>query len=630
MPVHIRISAVVLSAFAFAACSGSHGAGSLTPAAPLQSDAIAGDGDGADAGPSTVPMTYSIKIPAPKKTVASEAQRHQDFVSGSTQSIVFQAYKPGKPHAPKFLLSTKAVALNAGANGCTGAAARTCKGTLNLPPPSVDLVMTTYNLKPVGKTIPKKALKLAIATVARQTVQANKPIAIALGGIPVTFTMTIPGSTVVGGVQTSSLYGMGTSSTNIGIEAFDAGGNLIVTDGYVNATGMPAAISMYISASHSTCSSPVLQDDGGIAGTSIKVTSPPQSGVFFNYGGAGIASPFSRAGYCSFLVSAKLGNSAIQRGSFVLDGPQLNEYPIGANAQPLTITVGPDGNIWFTDQTGYTGTINTSTKAIAEYVTPGGGLGIASYAGRLWISGSNLTQMSTSGTIVKSVAMTLTGQPSNQLTLGSDGNFWFTETETQRVARVTTAGVVTEFAAANLPHPQGSPYPVGMAKGSDGNMWFTGCIGQEIVRVATSGSNVQTPYSVPAQPGGQPYPYMMVGGPDKNLWFTSCGGGTISRMPLPTSTTLAPVFFQAPPVPGVGRAQMWGIAPGPDSDMWAADIDGAIDRVPLSATDSSQVTNVKVSESPRWVTTGPDGAIWFTEYIQGQIQANGMIGRIVP
>ena len=40
------------------------------------------------------------------------------------------------------------------------------------------------------------------------------------------------------------------------------------------------------------------------------------------------------------------------------------------------------------------------------------------------------------------------------------------------------------------------------------------------------------------------------------------------------------------------------------------------------------MSQVKVSEAPQWMTTGPDGAIWFTEYTLGG--GNGMIGRIVP
>jgi virginiamycin B lyase len=156
-----------------------------------------------------------------------------------------------------------------------------------------------------------------------------------------------------------------------------------------------------------------------------------------------------------------------------------------------------------------------------------------------------------------------------------------------------------------------------------GNLWFTGCIGQKMASVSTAGTQKQ--YTVPNQPAGQPYPGYMVTGPDGNLWFTSCPGGTISRMPVPTGNTLKPTVFQAP---STGRGQLWGLAAGPNGDMWMADIQGYLDRIPLTAIDASQMSQVKVSEAPQWMTTGPDGAIWFTEYTLGG--ANGMIGRIVP
>jgi virginiamycin B lyase len=84
-------------------------------------------------------------------------------------------------------------------------------------------------------------------------------------------------------------------------------------------------------------------------------------------------------------------------------------------------------------------------------------------------------------------------------------------------------------------------------------------------------------------------------------------------------------YFQAP---STGRAQLWGLGAGPNGDMWMADIQGYLDRVPLTASDASQMTQVKVSAAPHWMVTGPDGAIWFTEFTLGG--GNGKIGRIVP
>ena len=359
MAVSFRIPAFAACTLLLAACAGGHGTGGFTPAALPQSDAAFEP----DAGAQTVPMKYSIKIP-PAKPNASAALRHEQFVSASTQSIAFAVYKAGSKHSAKTLLFTKVIALNAGAKGCTNAKTRTCSGTLNLPPPAVDIVATTYDLKPAGKKISKKAKALAVATIAGQAVQANKKIAITLGGIPASFTMTIPGSTIVNGAQTASVYGMSQSSSNISVKAFDADGNFIVSDGYVDANGKSTGIAMSEKPSWASCTTPVLQDGTATPGASIVVSAPPKDGVFFNYGIGGIAAPFSTAGYCSFAVSARLGKGPIQKGSYVLDGPQLNEYPISSMSAPTAIVVGPDNNIWFADGSSV-GTINVATKTIS-------------------------------------------------------------------------------------------------------------------------------------------------------------------------------------------------------------------------------------------------------------------------
>ncbi len=614
MAVSFRIPAFAACTLLLAACAGGHGTGGFTPAALPQSDAAFEPGAGAQ----TVPMKYSIKIP-PAKPNASGALLHEQFVSASTQSIAFAVYKAGSKHSAKTLLFTKVIALNAGAKGCTSAKTRTCSGTLNLPPPAVDIVATTYDLKPAGKKISKKAKALAVATIAGQAVQANKKIAITLGGIPASFTMTIPGSTIVDGVQTASVYGMSQSSSNISVKAFDADGNFILSDGYVDAAGKSTGIAMSEKPSWASCTTPVLQDGTATPGASIVVSAPPKDGVFFNYGIGGIAAPFSTAGYCSFAVSARLGKGPIQKGSYVLDGPQLNEYPISSMSAPTAIVVGPDNNIWFADGSSV-GTINVATKTISpEFPVGSGAPAIASYAGSLWINGyGHLVQMSTAGAVVNDFTETTATSPSQQMAIGPDGNFWFTETQAQNVAKVSLTGAVTEYPVA------GKVYPVGMTSAS-GNLWFTGCIGQKIASISTSGT--QKRYVVPNTPYGQPAPFFMVTGPDGNLWFTSCAGGTISRMSVPTGA-LKPIVFKAPSQSSLGRGQLWGLAAGPNADMWMADIQGFLDRIPLTASDASQMSQVKVSEAPQWMTAGPDGAIWFTEYTLGG--GNGMIGRIVP
>src|SRR6266508_1365537 len=53
-----------------------------------------------------------------------------------------------------------------------------------------------------------------------------------------------------------------------------------------------------------------------------------------------------------------------------------------------------------------------------------------------------------------------------EIASGPDGNLWFTELDGNRIGRITTAGLITEFP---VPDP-----PIAIAAGPDGNLWFVG------------------------------------------------------------------------------------------------------------------------------------------------------------
>jgi streptogramin lyase len=637
MPVRFRSSALLASAFIFAACAGGHGNSAFTPGG-LSPAGLSHMHDAVEPSVGTkVAMTFSVLVPKVKTTAGeTDAQRHEWFVASNTQSIQLRIYKAKSKHTKANLLGSNVFSLSRGAKGCvTSAKGRTCTQTLNLPPPSVDIVASTYDKKPAGKTIPKSAKQLAADDIVGQTVKAGKKIALVLGGIPVTFTMTLPGSMLVNGVQTASLYGMGQGNVNIGIQAFDADGNMIVTDGYVDAAGAPTGIAMKLAYPPASCTAPLLQDDRATPGKSITVGAPPQDGVFFNYGATNIAAVFTTPGYCTFSVSATFGKS-VQTGAIVLDGPLLSEYTIPAtNANPRSIIVASNSTIVFTDLNNSVGTIDVASKAITEYpldtLATGG---VASSGGGLWVSGyGKLFQLSTSGTLINTFTTTTTGQPSDQLAVDAGGNFWFTESEPHepnKVAQVTPTGATTEYTAGN------GQYALGITNGpaSNGDMWFTGCPGNVVVSIVPNGSSVgtQTPYVVPNGPNGAPAPQMIVTGPDGNLWFASCGAGTISYMPVPSGGTPNPTAFAVPTTQTDGRGQVWGLAPGPNGDMWGGNIaDNQLDRIPIGATSVSAIATVNVSASPWWMVAGPDGAIWFTESTRGtSIPPNGKIGRLFP
>lgn len=72
---------------------------------------------------------------------------------------------------------------------------------------------------------------------------------------------------------------------------------------------------------------------------------------------------------------------------------------------------------------------------------------------------------------------------------GSDGNFWFTEEQGNKIGRVTPEGAITEFL---IPTPQS--IPGGLTRGSDGNLWFYENKGDKIGRITPQGQITEFPW----------------------------------------------------------------------------------------------------------------------------------------
>jgi streptogramin lyase len=163
----------------------------------------------------------------------------------------------------------------------------------------------------------------------------------------------------------------------------------------------------------------------------------------------------------------------------------FTEYaiPIGYNSSPDAITVGPDGNLWFTEP----------NKSMVGKITTSGGL--TEYA--IPIDNS-------------------LGAVPPAITAGPGGDVWFTEPTKSIVARMTTSGKVTEFSLPNAGYE-----PTDIAAGPDGNLWVTEAwsrsgpgLAGKVARLTPSGSF--TEYTIP---NANSYPYGIIPGRDGNLWF---------------------------------------------------------------------------------------------------------------
>jgi hypothetical protein len=124
------------------------------------------------------------------------------------------------------------------------------------------------------------------------------------------------------------------------------------------------------------------------------------------------------------------------------------------------------------------------------------------------------------------------------ITAGPDGALWFTEQQSNNIGRITTSGVITEFAILTA---NSESYFI--TAGPDGALWFTEQQGNNIGRITTAG--VITEFPIPT---ASSLPFGITTGPDGALWFTEYdhpGANKIGRLVPPISVT-APVITANP------------------------------------------------------------------------------------
>jgi streptogramin lyase len=278
---------------------------------------------------------------------------------------------------------------------------------------------------------------------------------------------------------------------------------------------------------------------------------------------------------------------------------------ISANSQPVGITSGPDGNLWFTEiAADKIGRITVSGTVTEFGVSAGSGpRGITSGPdGNLWFAefdGNRIGRITPTGTVTEfSAGISADGLPES-IVAGPDGNLWFTEEGGNRIGRITATGTVTEFSVGTE--------PISITVGPDGNLWFTEWISNEIGRITPTGT--VTEFSTGITTNSRPF-YITVG-PDNNLWFTEYAN-RIGRI-TPTGTVTE---FSAGISAGSGPTS---ITAGPDGNLWFTEqVGNQIGRI----TPSGTVTEFSVptgSSIPYTITVGSDSNLWFTEYSGNQI-----------
>jgi streptogramin lyase len=228
-----------------------------------------------------------------------------------------------------------------------------------------------------------------------------------------------------------------------------------------------------------------------------------------------------------------------------------------ANAEPVSVASGPDGNLWVTERAGDKIAKVTPAGQITEYALAVSPFHIISGPGHaLWFStGGDIMRITTAG-VVTDFPMAQRECSGSYLSEGADGKIWFVDFCTKKIGKMSPNGTVKEF---TIPLTS-TGFPYGIAAGPDSNLWFT-VIGlasdARIGKITTSG--VVTEYA--SSELGQPE--QIVSAPDGALYVADSTAKTLVKVTTSGAITAYQTDF-------VGGSPLT-LAPGPSGQIWVAD-----------------------------------------------------------
>src|SRR6266446_4391040 len=266
-------------------------------------------------------------------------------------------------------------------------------------------------------------------------------------------------------------------------------------------------------------------------------------------------------------------------------------FPIRGGSQPFSITLGADGNFWFTLSNSNEVARITPRGQISYFVTPS--LSNPAFItpgpdGNIWFgegSTGKIAFVTPAGDITE-IQFSFFGV-SVGITTGSDGNMWFTDQTDNAVWRyVLSTGVFTRFV---LPTP--NAFPGDITTGADGNMWFTEQAVGKFGRITPSG--VITEFTGVDSPGS------IAAGPDGNIWIASAFTAQIARV----SPTIDITLFPTPNQPFI-------IRPGNGNNLLFTEF--SANKIASITTDGIVTESSEfVGSSPTGITAGVRQEVWF-------------------
>lgn len=287
------------------------------------------------------------------------------------------------------------------------------------------------------------------------------------------------------------------------------------------------------------------------------------------------------------------------------------------NSLPEGVALGPDGNIWFTENADpQIGRVIPATGAITEFVLPDGPNAapwdiIIGPDQALWYTDTNTSQigrMTTDGVVTNLYNTITPNSAPRRMTIGEDGAIWFTEYTVNQIGRITVTGEMTEY-----PLPGKNTKPAGIAAGPTGtnSIWFMENFGNAAVEMNLQGQVIATvPLPTPGAVSAQ-----VVLGPDNNMWYTENRGNNIGRI---NPSTLELTEWQVPTpdaVPG-------GLVAAPDGALWFTEWEGTVSQIGRITTDGiiSEFPDGIAQSEPWEIAVGPGGtAVWWADWESDQM-----------
>jgi streptogramin lyase len=291
----------------------------------------------------------------------------------------------------------------------------------------------------------------------------------------------------------------------------------------------------------------------------------------------GVRSSAARA--LAVLLAVLAGGLASTGGSARAANVQLFAVPT-AGVGLSNIVAGPDGALWFNEQTGFAIGQITTTGAVTEFPVPR-----APYSA----DGDGPTTIVSSG-----------------------GNLWTLANVGSTIDAISTAGAVTQL-YANL-----SQSATNLAPDSAGGVWAASLAGAGGGSVSGGLFRVDPPdgairnYRNP-QFTGQFQPVPLLAGPNGTAWFAD-GGTAISEINNAGKITRIPIRRS-------GSMLVTSIAFDRKGDLWFTEYvpgggflsstKGAVGEIPAGSR-TATLTRLPGNETPGSMILGSDGGIWFT------------------